>query len=98
MQLETSRPVPIAGMDRLATAPRRPRDRVSEIVATGFAYPRLVVDNEGFFTRCRFRITDDRAALIADTRMVRRTWCGPNENTWTMAREAVQRALASGAV
>jgi 3-oxoacyl-[acyl-carrier-protein] synthase-3 len=80
-------------MTRLATAPR-PRDQVSEIVATGFAYPRLVVDNDGFFARCRFPITDDRAQLIAETRMVRRTWCGPGENTWTMAREAVHSALA----
>lgn len=99
MQLDqTSRAVRNAGLDRFTTAPRRPRDRVSEIVATGHAYPRLVVDNDGFFARCRFRITDDRAALIADTRMVRRTWCGPNENTWTMAREAVHRALDGGAI
>ena len=84
-------------MTRLRTAPR-PRDRVSEIVATGFAYPQLVVDNDGFFARCRFPITDDRDALIAETRMVRRTWCGVGENTWTMARDAVRRALAGGAV
>ena len=83
-------------MMRLGTA-ARPRDRVSEIVATGFAYPGLVVDNDAFFARCRFAITSDRAALVAETRMVQRTWCGPNENTWTMAREAVRRALATGA-
>ena len=84
-------------MIRLGTAPR-PRERVSEIVATGFAYPGLVVDNDAFFARCRFPITGDRAALVAETRMVQRRWCGPNENTWTMAREAVRRALATGAV
>jgi 3-oxoacyl-[acyl-carrier-protein] synthase-3 len=78
--------------------PRPPRAQVSEIVATGFAYPQMVVDNDAFFARCRFPITDDRAALIRDTRMVRRTWCGPGENTWTMAREAVARALAAGTV
>jgi 3-oxoacyl-[acyl-carrier-protein] synthase III len=83
---------------RLATTPRPRRDRVTEIVATGFAYPRMIVDNDAFFARCRFPITDDRAALIADTRMVRRTWCGPGENTWTMAREAVASALAAGTV
>jgi 3-oxoacyl-[acyl-carrier-protein] synthase-3 len=81
----------------LGPAPR-PRARVSEIVATGFAYPSVVVDNDAFFARCRFPITADRAALIAETRMVQRTWCGPSENTWTMARDAVRSALASGAV
>jgi len=38
------------------------------------------------------------SALIAETRMVRRTWCGPGENTWTMAREAVASALGQGTV
>lgn len=85
-------------MTRLGSGPRPPRDRVSEIVATGFAYPRMIVDNAGFFARCRFPIAEDRDALIADTRMVQRTWCGPGENTWTMARDAVASALAQGAV
>jgi len=83
---------------RLGTEPRPPRARVTEIVATGFAYPHTFVDNDAFFARCQFPITDDRAALIADTRMIQRTWCGPGENTWTMAREAVASALAGGAV
>src|SRR5262249_9641999 len=82
---------------RLGHAPR-PRERVSEIVATGFPDPGDIVDNDAFFARCRFPITRDRAALIAETRMVRRTWCGPTENTWTMARQAVRRALANGPV
>ncbi|HET9625651.1 MAG TPA: 3-oxoacyl-[acyl-carrier-protein] synthase III C-terminal domain-containing protein [Kofleriaceae bacterium] len=85
-------------MSRLATTPRPRRDRVTEIVATGFAYPRDVVDNDEFFRRCKFPITDDRAALIADTRMVHRTWCRPGESTWTMAREAVRGALAASPV
>jgi 3-oxoacyl-[acyl-carrier-protein] synthase-3 len=85
-------------MSRLGSTPRPPRARVSEIIATGFAYPRTIVDNDAFFARCEFPITEDRAALIAETRMVRRTWCGPGENTWTMAREAVASALAAGAV
>jgi 3-oxoacyl-[acyl-carrier-protein] synthase-3 len=83
---------------RFATAPRPRRDRVSEIVATGFAYPHTTVDNAEFFARCKFPITDDRAALIADSRMIRRAWCGPGENTWTMAREAVANLLAAGTV
>ena len=85
-------------MTRFASAPRPPRDRVTEIVATGFAYPHLLVDNAEFFARCQFPISADPAALVADTRMVSRTWCGPGENTWTMAREAVDRAFGSGAV
>jgi 3-oxoacyl-[acyl-carrier-protein] synthase III len=84
-------------MTRWHAAPRQ-RDRVSELVATGFAYPRAIVDNDAFFARCQFPITDDRAALVAETRMVQRTWCGPGENTWTMAREAVANAFADGAV
>jgi 3-oxoacyl-[acyl-carrier-protein] synthase III len=84
-------------MTRWDAAPRA-RDRVSEIVATGFAYPRLIVDNDAFFARCRFPIAEDHAALVAETRMVQRTWCGPGENTWTMAREAVASALAAGVV
>lgn len=85
-------------MSRFATGPRPRRAEVTEIVATGFAYPGAVIDNDEFFRRCRFPITDDRAALIADTRMVTRTWCGPGENTWTMARQAVRCALAGGAL
>ena len=85
-------------MSRLRTTPRAPRSQVSEIVATGFAYPTMVVDNDAFFARCQFPITDDRAALVSDTRMVQRTWCGPGENTWTMARAAVADALAAGTV
>ncbi|HEX2687128.1 MAG TPA: 3-oxoacyl-[acyl-carrier-protein] synthase III C-terminal domain-containing protein [Kofleriaceae bacterium] len=85
-------------MTRRPNTPRPARTQVSEIVATGFAYPHTIIDNDAFFARCEFPITDDRAALIADTRMVRRTWCGPGENTWTMTREAVASAFAAGTV
>ncbi|MFT4977027.1 MAG: 3-oxoacyl-[acyl-carrier-protein] synthase-3 [Myxococcota bacterium] len=66
----------------------------SEIVAAGFAYPSLIVDNDGFMERCHFDITDDLPGLIAETRMKTRTWCGEGENTWTLARSAVDMALA----
>jgi 3-oxoacyl-[acyl-carrier-protein] synthase-3 len=77
---------------------RSRREPVSEIVASGYAYPRLIVNNDQFFARCRFPITDDRAALIADTRMQTRAWCAPDENTWTLAERAVAMALGDGAV
>ena len=85
-------------MTRLARTPRPPRAQVSELVATGFAYPHTRVSNDEFFARCEFAITDDRAALIAETRMRQRAWCGPGENTWTLARDAVARTLATGLV
>lgn len=66
----------------------------SEIVATGYAYPSERVDNASYFARCRFAIADDRAALERDTRMKSRYWCGAEENTWTLARQAVAMALA----
>ena len=39
--------------------PRTERRDVTEIVATGFAYPSLVVDNAEFFARCRFPIVNE---------------------------------------
>lgn len=64
-----------------------------EIVSTGFSYPSDVVDNAAFFERCQFDIQADQEALIRDSAMVQRTWCGPGENTWTMAREAAAMAM-----
>ncbi len=78
------------------TGAHRRGEFVSELVATGYAYPRTIVDNEEFFARCRFPIADGaggRATLVADTRMKTRRWCGPGENTWTMAQEAVAMAM-----
>jgi 3-oxoacyl-[acyl-carrier-protein] synthase III len=70
----------------------------TEIVSSGYAYPSDIVDNDAFFSRCRFPITNDRAALERETRMKTRRWCLPEENTWTMAKSAVEMALASGPV
>jgi 3-oxoacyl-[acyl-carrier-protein] synthase III len=69
--------------------------RPTSIVASGHCFPSDRVDNAAFFARCRFPIADDHAALVRDTRMTARTWCGPGENTWTMARAAVHMALES---
>ncbi|MHB8874936.1 MAG: 3-oxoacyl-[acyl-carrier-protein] synthase III C-terminal domain-containing protein, partial [Myxococcaceae bacterium] len=67
---------------------------VNEIVASGFAYPSELVDNDTYLARCRFHVADDPAKLIAETKMRSRTWCRDDENTWTLARAAVDRALA----
>jgi 3-oxoacyl-[acyl-carrier-protein] synthase-3 len=80
---------------------RRRGEFASELVATGYAYPRATISNDEFFARCRFPIVADaagRAALVADTRMKTRRWCGPDENTWTMAQAAVAMAMASSPV
>lgn len=66
----------------------------TEIVATGFSYPSEIVDNDTYFARCRFPITQDREELVRETRMKTRTWCAPEENTLTMAKRAVEMALS----
>jgi 3-oxoacyl-[acyl-carrier-protein] synthase-3 len=66
---------------------------VTELVATGHAHPHDLVDNEAMLARCRFPLTSDPAALAAATRMKTRTWCGPGENSWTLARAAVAMAI-----
>jgi 3-oxoacyl-[acyl-carrier-protein] synthase-3 len=76
------------------------RQRATEIVGAGFALPSDRVDNESFFARARFPLGDEaaRAELVQGTRMKTRTWCGPGEHTWTLARDAVAMALASSEV
>ncbi len=71
---------------------------VTELVATGHAHPHDLVDNEAMLARCQFPLTHDPAALAAATRMKTRTWCGPGENTWTMARAAVAMAIEEAPV
>jgi 3-oxoacyl-[acyl-carrier-protein] synthase-3 len=68
------------------------------IVASGYAYPSDVVDNDTFFARCEFPIADDHAALARDARMRTRRWCRDTENTWTMARDAIDMALSDPGV
>ncbi len=70
----------------------------SVIVGTGYVYPSQVVDNAAYLARCEFPIADDTDALARDSRMRTRTWCGPGENTWTMARAAIDMALAQPGV
>ncbi len=75
------------------TNARRGAPFATEIVGAGFCYPRDVVDNDEYFARCRFPITTDRDALVAETRMKTRRWCLPEEDTWTMTRAAVANLL-----
>lgn len=74
------------------------RDYEVEIVGTGHCFPSEQVDNETYLSRCQFPITDDPAQLARETRMKTRTWCTEEENTWTMARAAVDMALARAGV
>lgn len=65
----------------------------SEIVAASFAYPSELVDNAEYLNRCRFTLSSEPAALIAETRMKTRRWCAPDENTCTLTLTAVERLL-----
>ena len=70
------------------------RSHTSVIAATGFAYPTEVVDNATYLERCRFDLADPESiAAEAGTRT--RYWCQGDENPLTLAREAVNNALAS---
>lgn len=71
---------------------------IREIVATGYCYPSDRVDNDAYFARCRFPIGDDRDALVSASRMKTRAWCGPGEDTWTMARDAARMAIRTGGI
>lgn len=65
----------------------------AEIRSMGYAYPRERVDNDGFYARLRFEPRWDRATIERETRMRLRWWCAEDENTWTLARRAVERVL-----
>lgn len=73
--------------------PRRERPFTTELVATGYAYPSERVDNATYFSRAQFEVTQDREKLIEQTAMKTRAWCREEENTLTLARAAVARAL-----
>lgn len=77
------------------TPARQGRTYGLEIAATGYGYPGVVVDNDEFLALAHGALPADRAALAAETQMEFRRWCAPDETSWTMAREAVARALAA---
>ncbi len=64
------------------------------IAATGYAYPSERIDNAEYMARCRFPV-GDMETLARESGVRTRAWCAPGENTWTLARAATDRALAS---
>ncbi len=64
-----------------------------EFVATGYGYPSLTLSHDEFWARTQYEFGGDRDALAADTKLAFRRWCGPGETTWTMARDAITKAL-----
>lgn len=69
-----------------------------EIVAAGRSLPSDRVSNEEFWSRAQFTLKAEseehaREKLLRETRMESRYWCGPDENTWTMARAAIDNTL-----
>ena len=79
---------------RPGTNARQNRDYDVAFVGMGHSFPSDLVDNDTYLSRCQFHITDDPAQLARETQLKTRTWCTDDENTWTMAREAVDMALA----
>lgn len=75
---------PIAQRHRRAGAP------ASAFAGWAHAFPREVVDNAAYLSRARWPV-GDAAALARESRVTSRRWCSAGENTWTMAREAVER-------
>ncbi len=73
---------------------RTASQHTSEIVAVGHGLPSLRVSNAGFMRRFEADHDWDVDQLAEETRLHTRTWCSEDENTYTMARDAVARALA----
>jgi 3-oxoacyl-[acyl-carrier-protein] synthase-3 len=69
------------------------RAHTSRIVATGYAHPSLVVDNDDYLARCRFPL-DDPDTVAAEAGTVTRYWCDDEENPLDLARRAVSMALS----
>jgi 3-oxoacyl-[acyl-carrier-protein] synthase-3 len=69
---------------------RQPGVPVSGFAAWAHAFPRQSVSNAEYLERARWPVSDPHA-LARESRMHNRLWCGPDENTWTMAREAIAK-------
>ncbi len=69
----------------------------SEIVACGYAYPSLLVDNTSYVSRCQFTPTGDWEQLLAASGIETRRWCADSENTRTLAEAAVANLFETNA-
>lgn len=74
---------------------RRDASYASEIIASAYAYPSELVDNEAYLARCRFELSSSPETLAAETRMKTRRWCAPHENTASMVHALVRRLVAA---
>lgn len=74
---------------------RRDLGYVSEIVASSFAYPSDLVDNDEYVRRCRFQPAAGWDALANESGVTTRRWCLPNENTRSMTELAIERLVAA---
>jgi 3-oxoacyl-[acyl-carrier-protein] synthase-3 len=68
-------------------------DYAVEFAALGYAYPHEVVGNREFLRRARFAADVDSREPARGSRMTSRYWCGPEESSWTLARQAACAAL-----
>lgn len=72
---------------------RRDAAYASEIVASAYAYPAGLIDNDEYLRRCRFKLSASPAQLAEETGMKTRRWCAPGENTATMVEALVKGLL-----
>jgi 3-oxoacyl-[acyl-carrier-protein] synthase III len=65
--------------------------------ACSYAYPKLEVDNEAYVARCQFQPSAGWNDLFQSSRIHTRRWCTPEENTRTLAEQAVRTLLGQHA-
>lgn len=66
----------------------------SRIVAATHCLPSLRVSNAEFMEIFEGPVDWDVDKLAAETRVTSRRWCAPHENTFTMAKDAIERLFA----
>lgn len=65
----------------------------SLIEACAYAYPSLEVDNPGYVARTRVEPASGWDEIFSGSRIQTRRWCLPEENTRTLAENAVRKLL-----
>jgi 3-oxoacyl-[acyl-carrier-protein] synthase III len=79
----------------LGAVARQGASHSSLIEACGYAYPSGEVDNVQYVQRSHVQTAAGWDELFAGSRIRTRRWCGPEENTRTLAEAAVRQLLAS---